>query len=139
MVALGAEIDENAGIKAFLMEHAQELRGAIIIDIEGLGAGQLSLVNSEGYIRKSKTSSRMKRYIRTAANKLGMAVPSIDLPWGTSAAAFASKCGYKTLRLVGMDGEAPAYYMSKDDVVEVIDEDTLNQNVNYLLELLQSV
>ena len=39
MVALGSEVDENAGIKAFLMEHAQELRGAVIIDVEGLGAG----------------------------------------------------------------------------------------------------
>lgn len=80
MVALGSEIDENAGIKAFLLEHAQELRGAIIIDIEGLGAGELSLVNSEGVIRKSQTSSRMKRYVRSAANKLGVVIPSVDIP-----------------------------------------------------------
>ena len=65
--------------KAFLMEHAQELRGAVIIDVEALGAGELSLVNSEGIIRKSKTASRMKRYVRSAANKLGMVVPSVDL------------------------------------------------------------
>ena len=44
MVALGSEIDENAGIRSFLIEHAQELRGAIIVDIEGLGAGELSLL-----------------------------------------------------------------------------------------------
>ena len=139
MVALGSEIDENAGIKAFLMEHAQELRGAIIIDIEGLGAGELSLVNSEGFLRKSQTSSRMKRYVRSAANKLGAVVPSVDLPWGESSAAFASKFGYKTLRLVGMDGNKPAYYMSKDDVLENIDENKLKANVKYLLQLIQSI
>ncbi len=139
MVALGSEIDENAGIKAFLMEHAQELRGAIIIDIEGLGAGELSLVNSEGLVRKSQTSSRMKRYVRSAANKLGVVVPSVDLPWGESSAAYASKLGYKTLRLVGMDGSKPAYYMSKDDVVENIDEGKLQSNVKYLLQLIQSI
>ena len=139
MVALGSEIDENAGIKAFLMEHAQELRGAIIIDIEGLGAGELSLVNSEGILRKSQTSSRMKRYVRSAANKLGVVVPSVDLPWGESSAAYASKLGYKTLRLVGMDGDKPAYYMSKDDVVENVDENKLKSNVKYLLQLIQSI
>lgn len=139
MVALGSEIDENAGIRSFLMEHAQELRGAIIVDIEALGAGQLSLVNSEGFLRKTKTSSRMKRFVRQAANKLGVAIPSVDINWGSSSASFASKLGYKSLRLVGMDNDAPAYYMSKDDVVEVIDENTLNQNVRYLLELIQSI
>lgn len=80
MVALGSEIDENAGIKAFLLEHAQELRGAIIVDIEGLGAGDLCLINSEGVIGKSQTSSRMKRYVRSAANKLGVVVQSVDVP-----------------------------------------------------------
>lgn len=139
MVALGSELDENAGIKAFLMEHAQELRGAVIIDVEGLGAGELSLVNSEGLLRKSKTASRLKRYVRTAANKLGMVVPSVDLSWSESSAAFANRCGFKTLRLVGMDGVKPAYYMSKNDVVENIDENKMRANVKYLLQLIQSI
>ena len=139
MVALGSEVDENAGIKAFLMEHAQELRGAVIIDVEGLGAGELSLVNSEGLLRKSKTASRLKRYVRTAANKLGMVVPSVDLSWSESSAAFANRCGFKTLRLVGMDGAKPAYYMSKNDVVENIDENKMRANVKYLLQLIQSI
>ena len=139
MVALGSEVDENAGIKAFLMEHAQELRGAVIIDVEGMGAGELSLVNSEGLLRKSKTASRLKRYVRSAANKLGMVVPSVDLSWGESSAAFANRCGFKTLRFVGMDGAKPAYYMSKNDVVENIDENKLRTNVKYLLQLIQSI
>lgn len=139
MVALGSEIDENAGIKAFLMEHAQELRGAIIIDIEALGAGELSLINSEGVIRKSQTSSRMKRYVRSAANKLGVVIQSVDVPWGMSSAAYASKCGYKTLRLAGMDGKKPALYMSKNDVVENVDENKLKENVKYLLQLIQTI
>lgn len=80
MVALGSEIGENAGIKAFLLEHSQELHGAIIVDIEALGAGDLCLINSEGVIGKSQTSSRMKRYVRSAANKLGFAVQSVDVP-----------------------------------------------------------
>lgn len=139
LVALGAEVNENAGTKAFLMEHAQELRGAIIIDVEGLGAGELSLVNSEGLVIKSKTSSRLKRYVRQAANKLNVVVPSVDISWGESSAAYASRHGFKTIKLAGMDGDKPAYYMQKDDLVENIDEHKLAENVKYLLQLIQSI
>lgn len=139
MVALGSEVNENSGIQAFLMEHAQELSGAIIVDIEALGAGNLSLINSEGMIRKSKTASRLKRYVRQASNKLGMTIPSIDVPWGSSSASYANKLGFRTIRLAGMNGGKPAFYMEKDDVVENIDEATLQQNVKYLLELIQCI
>lgn len=80
MVALGSEINENSGIRSFLIEHAQELRGAIIIDIEALGAGEFSLINSEGIIKKTKTASRLKRYVRQAANKMGLTIPSVNIP-----------------------------------------------------------
>lgn len=139
MVALGSEIGENAGIKSFLLEHAQELKGAIIIDIEGFGAGELSLVNSEGYIKKSKTSSRIKRYVRQAANKLEMKIPSIDIPWSSSSAAYANKLGYNAIRLVGSDGRKPAYYLQADDVVENVDEETIKKNVDYIMQLIQTI
>lgn len=139
MVALGSEINENAGIKAFLMEHAQELHGSIIIDVEALGAGDFSLVNSEGILGKTETAPRLKRYVRKAANKLNFSIPSIDVPWGSSSAAYANKCGYKTLRLAGMSGSKPALYMEKEDVIENIDESKLKENVKYIFELIQSI
>ena len=139
MVALGSEIDENAGIRSFLLEHSQELRGAILVDLEGLGAGELSLVNSEGFLRKTQTASRLKRYVRKAANNSNMAVPSVDIPWGKSSAAYANKQGYKTLRLVGMDGKKPAMLHQKEDVFENIDEDKLKNNLKYLLELIHCI
>lgn len=139
MVALGSEIDENSGMKAFLLEHAQELRGAIIIDIEALGSGDLSLINTEGIIRRTSTASRLKRYVRQAANKLNVVIPSVDLLWSESSASYAAKNGFKTLRFVGMEGDRPSYYMDSDDVVENIDEAKLKQNVKYLLELIQTI
>lgn len=139
MVALGAEINENAGMRAFLMEHSQELRGAIIIDIEALGSGNLSLVNSEGIIKKSTTATRLKRYIRQAANKAGIAIPSINLAWSSSSASYANKCGFKTIRLAGIEDGKPAYYMDSDDVTENIDPNVLQNNIKYLFELIQCI
>lgn len=38
-----------------------------------------------------------------------------------------------------MDGTKPALYMSKNDVIENIDENKLKQNVKYLLQLIQTI
>ena len=43
-VALGCELSGHNGMKAFLSDHADELRGAIIVDLEAMGAGSLSLI-----------------------------------------------------------------------------------------------
>ena len=59
-VALGSELVNNGGMRAFLAEHAQDLCGSVIIDIDALGAGDLALVEREGSFRSVATSSRMQ-------------------------------------------------------------------------------
>ena len=70
-VALGSELAQNGGMRAFITEHQQELRGSIIIDLDGLGAGDLCMIEQEGMYRTVKTSSRMKRYIKKASQATG--------------------------------------------------------------------
>ena len=43
-VGLGAEQYSHSGINAFLEEHADEMKGAIVINLEALGAGALSCI-----------------------------------------------------------------------------------------------
>lgn len=81
-VALGCELSGHNGMKAFLSDHADELRGAIIVDLEAMGAGSLSLIESEGTLRKVSVSSRMKRYVKKAAQATGAHVGSATIPWG---------------------------------------------------------
>ena len=46
-VALGSDQYSHSGITAFLDEHADEMKGAVIINLEALGAGTLSVVDQE--------------------------------------------------------------------------------------------
>ena len=71
-VALGSELAQNSGMKAFLEAHQSELRGAFIVDIDAIGAGDLTMIEREGFLKPSKASSRMKRYIRKASQATGM-------------------------------------------------------------------
>ena len=138
-VALGAELAQNAGMRAFLAEHAQDLRGSIIVELDGLGAGDLSLVEREGTYRTVAASSRMKRYVRKASQAMGMQVPSATLRLNESAASFATKQGYQAMHLAGMDGAKPAYFAQGDDVLENIDEEKLLQNSDFVMELLKNI
>ena len=44
----GFRLAQNGGMRAFITEHQQELRGSIIIDLDGLGADDLCMIEQEG-------------------------------------------------------------------------------------------
>ena len=135
-VALGSELAQNSGMKAFLEAHQSELRGAFIVDIDAIGAGDLTMVEREGFLKPSKASSRMKRYIRKASQATGIKVATGAL---LSAASYAAKHGCQVTHLVGMEGGKPALYGQQDDIVENIDEKKLASNVDFLMELLKNM
>lgn len=138
-VALGAELADAAGVKAFLAEHAADLRGAVVIDIEALGAGTLSLIESEGALRRTKTSSRMKRYVTKAGSALGMRIGSEKMNWRESAAYYTARRGLQTIHVAGMQNGKPAYMGEADDRIDNIDEDKLLENAAFVLELLHNI
>lgn len=138
-VALGSELAQNSGMKAFLEAHQSELRGAFIVDIDAIGAGDLTMIEREGFLKPSKASSRMKRYIRKASQATGIKVASGALLSEESAASYAAKHGCQVTHLVGMEGGKPALYGQQDDIVENIDEKKLASNVDFLMELLKNM
>lgn len=138
-VALGSELAQHGGMRAFLAEHNQDLRGSIIIDIDALGAGDLSMIDREGMYRKSKASSRMKRYTKKASQATGLSIDTASILWDDSAASIAIKQGFQAMHLAGMDGAKPAFFAQGDDVLENIDEETLNNNAEFVMELLKNI
>lgn len=138
-VALGAELAHQGGMRAFLAEHGQDLRGSIIIDIDALGAGELSMIEREGTYRKVKASSRMRRYTKKASQATGLSIGSASLSWDDSAASIAIKQGFQAMHLAGMDGAKPAFFAQADDVLENIDGQTLEDNAEFVMELLKNI
>lgn len=138
-VALGAEVADNAGIKAFIAEHTQDLRGSVVVDLNGLGAGELSVIEEEGMFRPAKVSSRLKRYANKAANALGMRLGSGKMLWRDSAAYISLRRGYQTLHIAGMKDGKPAYCAQADDVFENLSEEKLRQNSDFVMELIRNI
>lgn len=138
-VALGAELADNAGIKAFLAEHNDELRGSVVIDLNGLGAGELSIIEEEGMFRPIKVSSRLKRYANKAASSLGLKLGRGKMLWRDSAAYISSRKGYQTLHVAGMQNGKPAYSAEADDLIDNISEETLMQNSDFVMEIIHNI
>lgn len=138
-VALGAQLADNAGIKALIAEHGADLRGAMIIELEGLGAGELSVIQKEGMFKPKANSSRMKRYVNKAAAALGMKAGRGNMYWTDSAAYVAASKGYQTLHLAGLEKGCPAHCDQADDVVDNISPDALVENADFVMELIRAI
>lgn len=138
-VALGSELAGNGGMKAFMTAHEAELKGALIVELEALGAGELTLIDKEGTYVPKKASSRMKRLVRKAGQATGLKVPEATMEWRNSASAYALKHGQQALHLAGMDGRKPAFFAEEDDVIENIDNDMLALNSDFVMEVLKHI
>lgn len=138
-VALGSELAGNGGMKAFMAAHEVELKGALIVELEALGAGELTLIDKEGTYVPKKASSRMKRLVRKAGQATGLKVPEATMEWRNSASAYALKYGQQALHLAGMDGRKPAFFAEEDDVIENIDNDMLALNSDFVMEVLKHI
>ena len=63
-VALGSELAGNGGMKAFMAAHEAELKGALIVELEALGAGELTLIDKEGtYVPKKDVYKRQRETV----------------------------------------------------------------------------
>ena len=138
-VALGSELADNGGIKAFLAEHAPEMRGAVIVNLEALGGGTLSYLEHEGDLSQAKCSPRMKRFIKKASQASGVQLASASIDWKESPASYAAKHRMQAVSIVGMDGYAPARYAQANDMVENIDSQSVDAAADFVVELLKNI
>jgi hypothetical protein len=58
-VATGAEEVGTAGMEAFLEAYGEDVRDAMIVNIDNVGAGQLSWVTAEGMARRYRANQRL--------------------------------------------------------------------------------
>ena len=126
-------------MKSFLAEHAADLRGSVIINLDSLGCGEFAYLESEGAILQKSPSSRLRRYVKKAQEACGVSIGDASVNWRDSAASIATKRGYQAITLVGMDGAKPAKMAQGDDVVEDIDVNDLYDRVDYVEAMVRSI
>ncbi len=137
-VALGAEHYSHSGMNAFLDEHAEELRGAVIVNLEALGAGTLSCVEEEGAYRSYKASSRLKRVLRQAAERSGIRYSVDKIVSRETPASVAMSRGYHAITIAGMGDGNTALYSADNDIAENVNVKALDAAAKFTMALLKS-
>lgn len=138
-VALGSELAGQGGIKAFLADHASDMRGALIVNLESLGAGELCYLEREGALKQMGCSPRMKRFIRKATQASGVDIQGAVVDWRESPASYAMKHRAQAVTIAGMDGRKPALMGEADDVIENVNGESLDRAADFVVELLKNV
>ena len=138
-VALGSEVDRHDGIRAFIDAHHNELHGAVIVDIEAIGAGTLSYARKEGALAGAETTSRMKRYVQKASRESGIPCEPVLMPGIETSASVAAAAGVQSLHILGTDGGIKALTSQGEDVFAHIDPQRLEENTYFVEELVKSI
>lgn len=138
-VGLGAEQYSHSGINAFLEEHADEMKGAIIINLEALGAGALSCIEQEGAYKPYKVSSRLKRVLRQASERSGVGYHTDRIVSRETPASVTMAHGVQAMTIAGMADGNTALYSADNDIIENVDPQALEDASNFVMAILKSI
>ena len=79
----------------------------------------------------------MKRFTRGATEATGIALDQVKLNGTDSIASTMQRAGFQSMHLFGAEDGKPALKGSADDVIENVDELILEENVEFIMELLK--
>ena len=139
-VALGASAAGNHGMKNFLELHAGELRGALIVNLEGVGAGDVRYLSTEGEGSVHRSDRRLQTLVRQAAQSvLGHEARAQKMEWRDTDATPALVAGMRAITLMGVDEVAPVGWRWTTDTVDIVDEEQLDGVTELVLDVIDNV
>lgn len=137
-VALGASSANNRGMENFLELHGSDLRGALVINLECVGAGEVKYLDYEGRGKAHHSDRRLQSLVRGASREIdGLDMQAANMMWRDTDATPAMEQGMRAITLAGLDGDAPVNWHWKGDTSELVDEDNLEYVTKLLLKIIE--
>ena len=138
-VALGASGAGNKGMKNFLELHKSELRGALIVNLEGVGAGDICFVDYEGASKARRSDRRLQSLVRKASKELdGNEMSAERLNWRDTDATPALEAGMRAMTIMGFDGVAPTGWHWTTDYADIIEPEKMEYVTSILLKMIEN-
>ena len=102
-VALGGTSLDHAGMRSFLAEHRSEIRGSFVINLDCVGAGDLTLLSHEGRTVKRRADRRLGRILTNVAKDVHVELGQRDFSWTSTDAWVAMRSSLRALTIMGVD------------------------------------
>jgi hypothetical protein len=138
LVATGSQEAEGAGIKALITNHGPAMRGAVIVNLDSVGAGELCYTTAEGSFRPRKTDQRLQSLATAAADIVGVRLDGAKFVGYQSDAGWALRQGVRAISLIGLDHDYPVAWRSKADKLEILNEDAIAAASELVVEIIKS-
>lgn len=137
-VATGAQETGTWGMREFLSAYGPELRDALIINIDSVGAGQLAWVVSEGAGRRREASSRLTGLARRVSREGQIMVKPRSYRGLITDAYPALVRGFKAMSIMAFDTNGlPAGWHWRTDTSEAIEPEVVERAVKLVAEMIR--
>lgn len=139
-VATGAEEVGTCGMRAFLKEYEEELRDALIINIDNIGTGALSWVTSEGMARRYHCDRRLASSAKRVAREEDLPVRSREYHGLSTDATPALARGFKAMSVMAFDinGRLPNWHW-RTDTTEKVQPENLDLAATFVAKLIREL
>jgi hypothetical protein len=127
-------------MKAFLKEHGPDLRDAFIINIDNVGTGSVSYVDSEGMAKRYRSDRRIVSAARRAVSENGLAIRSRPYKGLSTDATPALARGFRAMSVMAFDinGRLPNWHWATD-TVENVDEKNLETAAEFVCAVIKEL
>lgn len=137
-VATGASSLNHAGASAFVDAHRKELRGAFVVNLDCVGAGNLALLTQEGFGISRRSDRRFLGLLEDVANDLHLAVDEVERPWADTDATMLMRKRMRAVTLMGLGaGDLPACAHTVDDVSTSVSPERVEDVCALVLEAIR--
>ncbi|MCL2818218.1 MAG: hypothetical protein FWD41_00575 [Actinomycetia bacterium] len=136
-VATGARHADAAGMQALLYEYGEELRDALIVNLESVGLGNLQWYTREGAPLTVSISSRVMSLAKRAAREKDLRISPYKGVTGITDATPALTHHHKAGTITRLLSKGfPEAYRTVDDFADATDAVVLDETVQFALEFL---
>ena len=137
-VATGAEEVGTAGMEAFLGAYGDELRDALIINLDNVGSGQLSWVTVEGMARRYHANARLIGLAKRVSREHEILVkPRAYTGLSTDATAALAR-GFKAMTLMAFDSAGlPVNWHWKTDTSDQIEPEVVERTTDLVTNMIR--
>ena len=137
-VSTGASYLDHAGMRAFVDQYRKELRGAFVINIDSVGAGELAILSVEGDARPRRADRRISRLLESAANDIHVGLVRSERNWDDTDATVAMRSSMRSATIMGVDAAGErAFGRSLQDTVDNVDPAQVESVVQLVCEAIR--
>jgi len=137
-VATGAEEVGTTGMQALLRDYGEDLRDALIINIDGCGAGQLFWASSEGMARRYRADRRLVGLARRVSRETETMIKPREYKGLSTDATPALARGFKAMSIMAFDANGmPVNWHWKTDTVDNLDPALIEKTADFVAAMVR--